>query len=81
METNLEINDNNLAIGLRYNLPITKSEMYTKDTFWDPFTHKNNEVFGILGKVKAEADAPQFRFNDFKMGYVEISLAYTLFQK
>ena len=55
--------------------------MYTKDTFWDPFTHKNNEVFGILGKVKAEADAPQFRFNDFKMGYIEFSLAYTLVQK
>jgi len=79
--TQLQIGDNNLQVDLRYSLPLTKSELYTTDVVYDVNTYKNNEVFHILGKRDAEFDAPQFRLDDFKMGSIELSLAYTLFQK
>ncbi len=79
--TEFEIKDYNFNVEVRYNLPLTKSEMYTNDGVYDNNTFKNNEVFGFWGKIDADNDAPQYRLNDYKMGFIEISFSYALFKK
>lgn len=79
--TGFDLNDRKLALDLRYALPITKSEMYTSSIAFDDTATKNNEVFGFEGKRDAELDVPGSRLNDFKMGLLEISVSYPLFQK
>lgn len=79
--TTIDLKGKNLSLDLRYNLPLTKSEMYTTSVNYDDMAFKNNEVFSVWGKTDAELDAPGFRLNDFKMGFLELSVSYALFQK
>jgi len=78
----LDVGGRNLLIDIRYNHPLTKSEMFTSDDLiYERNTYKNNEVFDFLGKWDAELDAPQHPLNDFKMGTIVISVSLALFDK
>lgn len=77
----LLLNNKPLWIDLRYNLPISKSPMYTSSLAYENTATKNNEVFSVWGKTDAEIDVPSFKLDDFKMGFLEISAAYILFKK
>jgi hypothetical protein len=79
--TGLDLNGKKLALDLRYYLPLTKSAMYTSSIQFDDIATKNNEVFGYEGKRDAEENAPGYLLNDFKMGILEVSASYPLFQK
>ena len=69
-----------LSIDLRYNLPLTKSEMFTTDSGYNDGRFKKNDLLGYDGKTDAEKDAP-YLLNDFKMSVVTLSVTYALFKK
>ena len=73
-----DLGGNEFQLHLKYHIPITGSPMYnsTNSTLFDDNTTKNNEIFGALGKIDAEQDAPQFPLDDFKMYFFDISLTY-----
>lgn len=79
--TFFDVADRKLSLDLRYNLPLTKSEMYTTGIAYNDNTFKNNEHFDVWGKIDAELDAPQYPITDFKMSTIIISVSYTLFEK
>ena len=68
-----------LNIDIRYNLPLTKSEMFTTDPYYNDGHFKQNDLLGLDGKYDAEKNAP-FLLNDFKMSVVSVSIALTLFK-
>lgn len=69
-----------LAIDVRYNIPLTQSEMFTTNPTYNDGLFRNNNLLGIDGKQDAEKSAP-FLLNDFKMSMVTVSASYTLFKK
>lgn len=71
----------NLLLDLRYNLPLTHSEMYTTSGVFEDNAFENNQIFGYPGKVQYEFNAPGFPLNDFKMSSVELSIAFILVNK
>jgi hypothetical protein len=73
--------NNSLLIDLRYNLPLTHSEMYTTSGVFEDNAFENNQIFSFPGKVQYEQNAPGFPLNDFKMSTVELSVAFILFNK
>jgi hypothetical protein len=78
--TTLNVMNKDLMLDLRYNLPLTRSAMYTHSARFDDVATKNNEFFGHDGKLEAETDNPNFKLNDFKMGILELTLSYPLFK-
>ena len=76
-----DVANRSLSVDLRYHLPVTKSEMYTTDSYYDNHTFNNNEYFDIWGKSGAEKDFPAYLLNDFKMSVIGISISYSLFKK
>jgi len=79
--TVFELDGRNLFVDIRFNLPLNKSVMYTTDGVYHDIAYKNNEVFSGWGKVEAEAEAPAFRLEDFKMSMITVSIGYSLFTK
>lgn len=77
----LDAGGRDLLLDIRYNLPLTKSEMYTTNWVYHDIAYDNNEVFSAWGKSEAELEAPQHRLNNFKMSTITISIAYVLFSK
>jgi len=79
----LEVSSKSLFIDVRYNYPISKSNMYTTNGSYTSSSNTtlNNALFGIAGVASANSIAPQYPLNDFKMGFLELSIAYTLFNK
>ena len=77
----LDAGGKDLLIDIRYNLPLTKSEMYTTNWVYHDIAYDNNEVFSMWGKNDAELEAPQHRLNNFKMGTITVSIAYVLYIK
>jgi Outer membrane protein beta-barrel domain len=79
----LEAGSKSLFIDVRYNYPISKSSMYTSNGSYGSSSNTtlNNALFGIAGVANANSIAPQYPLNDFKMGFLELSIAYTLFNK
>ena len=77
----LDFKGKDLYIDLRYNLPISKSYFYTTNGYYnsDDGSTKNN-LFGWENATEANVFAPQYQLNDFRMGFLEVSLAYTLFK-
>jgi hypothetical protein len=73
-----DINGKLLTIDVRYNLPLTKSEMYTTDGNYNDGVFKKNNFFGLDGKTDAEKATP-YLLNDFKLSYISLSLTYALF--
>lgn len=66
-----------LSLQLTYHLPLTTSPMYNsinRDEF-DNNTF-NNDVFGALGKVDAEQNAPAYMLNDYKIHFLDFSVTY-----
>ena len=81
MGTDFELYGRNLSVDIRFNLPLTKSAMFTTDEVYDDITYINNNVFGVLGKDKAESEAPAYMLDDFKMSMIMVSIGYSLFNK
>lgn len=79
--TAIDLNGRDLNLDLRFHLPLTRSEMFSISGVFDDNTYKNNEHFFAEHKFEAEMEAPQFPLNDFKMGSIELSVAYSLFTK
>ena len=79
--TDFELYGRNLSVDIRFNLPLTKSAMFTTDEVYDDITYINNNVFGVLGKDKAESEAPAYMLDDFKMSMIMVSIGYSLFNK
>lgn len=77
----LDAGGSDLLLDIRYNLPLTKSEMYTTNWVYQDIVYDNNEVFSAWGKNEAESEAPQHRLNNYKMSTITISIAYVLFSK
>lgn len=75
-----DINGKDLSIDLRYNLPITESQMFTTNANYNEDIFNHNDMFGFGGRVNAENKAP-FLLNDFKMSVITLSISYTLFKK
>ena len=75
-----EVGGKDLNIDLRYNLPLTKSEMFTTDPYYNDGQFKHNDLLGLDGKTDAEKSAP-YLLNDYKMSVLSLSVAYTLFKK
>ena len=75
-----ELGGKPLSIDLRYNLPLTKSEMFTTDGGYNDGRFKKNDLLGYDGKTDAERDAP-YLLNDFKMSTITLSITYALFKK
>lgn len=75
-----DIKGKDLSIDVRYNLPITKSEMFTTDVLYNDGLFRHNDLLGIDGKIDAEKSAP-FLLNDFKMSSITLSVSYVLFKK
>lgn len=76
--TTLSVAERPLNIDVRYNLPLTASAMYTSDANYHATSFRNNDVFSIYGKDKAELDAPAYPLNDFKMHTVLLSVSFGL---
>jgi len=74
------INGKDLTFDLNYNLPLTKTEMFTTDGNYNDGVFKQNDLLGIGGKTDAESNAP-YLLNDFKMSAITLSVSYTLFKK
>jgi hypothetical protein len=72
-----------LFIEVRYNYPISSSNMYTTDGAYSSSanTTLNNALFGYAGVATANSIARQDPINDFKMGFLELSIAYALLNK
>lgn len=77
----LQVNDKSLMIDIRYNLPLTRTELYSTNSALSQYSFENDRVFCQQGKSDAEKVAPAYKLKDFKMGLMEISIAYLLFQK
>lgn len=75
-----DIKGKDLTLDLRYNLPFTKSEMFTTDGNYNDGVFKHNDLLGIGGKIDAENNAP-YLLNDFKMSVITLSVSYALFKK
>lgn len=75
-----DLNGKELSIDIRYNLPLTQSEMFTTDGSYNDGRFKKNDLLALGGKTDAERDAP-FLLNDFKMSVISLSLSYALFKK
>lgn len=67
-----------LSLQLTYHLPLSTSAMYNFDNRvgFDDNSFQNNEVFGALGKIDAEQEAPAFPLNDFRMHFLDFSITY-----
>lgn len=74
----VELAGKEISIQLTYHLPLSASEMYSfsNRAAFDNNTFKNNEIFGALGKIDAELDAPAYPLNDFRMHYLDFSITY-----
>lgn len=79
--TSMDLNGKNLFIDLRYNHPLSRTEMFTTNPSFDDLAFKNNEVFTFWGKTDAELEVPSKRLDDFRMGFLELSVSYTLFTR
>lgn len=79
--TSMELNGKKLYLDLRYNHPLSRTDMYTTNPVFDDIAFKNNEVFTLWGKTDAELEVPTKRLDDFRMGFIELSASYTLFSK
>lgn len=75
-----DIKGKDLSIDLRYNLPLTESQMFTTNGNYNEDVFNNNDMLGFAGKIDAENNAP-FLLNDFKMSVITLSVSYTLFKK
>ena len=75
-----EVSGKALNIDIRYNLPLTNSEMFTTDSYYNDGHFKHNNFLGLDGKYDAEKNAP-YLLNDFKMSVLNVSIALTLFKK
>jgi hypothetical protein len=75
-----EVSGKPLYVDLRYNLPLTQSEMFTTDPYYNDGQFKHNDLLGIDGKADAEKSAP-YLLNDYKMSVLSLSVALTLFKK
>jgi hypothetical protein len=75
-----DIKGKDLSIDLRYNLPLTESQMFTTNGNYNEDVFNHNDMLGFGGKAEAENNAP-FLLNDFKMSVITLSISYTLFKK
>ncbi|MES2285490.1 MAG: outer membrane beta-barrel protein [Bacteroidota bacterium] len=75
-----DIKGKDLSIDLRYNLPLTESQMFTTNGNYNEDVFNHNDMLGFGGKLDAENSAP-FLLNDFKMSVITLSVSYTLFKK
>lgn len=79
--TDFELYGRKLTVDIRFNLPLSKSAMFTTDEVYDDITYINNDVFSVLGKDKAESEAPGYMLDDFKTSMIMVSIGYSLFNK
>jgi len=79
--TDFELYGRKLSVDIRFNLALTKSAMFTTDEVYDDITYINNDVFSVLGKNKAESEAPAYILDDFKTSMIMVSIGYSLFNK
>ncbi len=75
-----DVNGRALSIDIRYNLPLTESQMFTTDANYNGALFGRNDLLGNGGRLDAEDHAP-FMLNDFKMSVLTLSVSYVLFQK
>lgn len=73
-----DMNGKELYIDVRYNLPLSKSEMFTTDPRYNDGLFKHNDLLSLKGKTDAEGNAP-FLLNDFKMSMVSLTIGIALF--
>ncbi len=72
---------NGLMVDIRYNMPVTRSELYTNNASFINHSYKNNNLFGYVGKEEAEATVPGYKLNDFKLGMIEVCVSYQIFKR
>jgi hypothetical protein len=72
---------NGLTLDVRYNMPLTSSELYTNNANFINMSFINNEMFGYKRKEESEAIVPGYKLNDFKLGIVEVTISYVLFRR
>jgi hypothetical protein len=66
----------NFSIGLIYQIPLTRSQLYSSGKTLN-YT-LNNRLLGQDGKQEAEQTFPHHKLNDFRMSSLSITVKYTL---
>lgn len=72
--TVFDLGSNGLVLDLRYNLPLTKSEMYTSDVTFNNNTERS-DVFGVVKKMDIEQNS-SFKLDDYKLGTLMLTVGY-----